>query len=71
MKIQQKISGGVILTVTGMVVALYLALGPFISAGFARVERADTEKNVSPRGGRRGRLLKRHAKFTEHVEHVG
>ncbi len=46
MKIQQKISGGVVLTVTGMVVALYLALGSYISAGFARVERADTEKNV-------------------------
>lgn len=46
MKIQQKISGGVVLTVTGMVVALYWGLGSFISAGFARVETADTEKNV-------------------------
>ena len=29
-----------------MVVALYWGLGSFISAGFARVEKADTEKNV-------------------------
>lgn len=46
MKIQQKISGGVIATVSSMVVVLYLALGSYISAGFARVEKADTEKNV-------------------------
>ena len=46
MKIQKKISGGVVLTVAGMMGALYLALGSFVSAGFGRVERADTEKNV-------------------------
>lgn len=46
MKIQQKISTGVVVTVSGMVVALYMALGSYISAGFARVEKADTEKNV-------------------------
>ncbi|MBK8574156.1 MAG: hypothetical protein IPN90_00215 [Elusimicrobia bacterium] len=46
MKIQKKISLGVILTVAGMMGALFLALGSFISSGFARVEKADTEKNV-------------------------
>ncbi len=46
MKIQQKISGGVIVTVAGMMGALYLILGSSITAGFARVEKADTEKNV-------------------------
>ncbi len=47
MKIQHKISGGVILTVTGMMAVLFMALGSFISSGFARVEKDDTEKNVS------------------------
>lgn len=46
MKIQQKISAGMVVTVSGMVATLYLALGSYISAGFARVETADTEKNV-------------------------
>lgn len=47
MKIQKKISLGVTITVAGMMGALFLILGSFITSGFSRVEKTETEKNVS------------------------